>query len=80
MTRRCRRCWPAWALTTLAWFAYLEERGYRGRCRHNTLSRELRQLLGRRGCWVFAALGAVFTGHLLRLQDLVQSEPQEAPC
>lgn len=70
---RCRRCWPAWALTTLAWFAVLEQRGYRGRCQHKTLSRELRELLGRRGCWLFAILGAVFSWHLL-----VLAEPEDS--
>lgn len=64
----CRRCWPAWALASAAWFAYLEREGYRNRC-HRTLSRELRALLGRRGCWLFAALGLILSLYLLHLKE-----------
>lgn len=67
----CHRCWAWWALTTAAWFAYLERRGLNGRC-HRTLSREL-ELLGPGVAWAFAGAGAVMTYHLLTLKE-------EMPC
>lgn len=74
---RCRRVWLWWAIWSLLPFTYLEARGYRRGC-HMTLSRELRTLLGGRGCWAFTALGAVLTLHLIRLSDLVETEPEES--
>ncbi len=74
MTRRCR-CWRLLGIALAVTFGVLEERGYRHRCAHRTLSRELESVLGRRGSWLFAAAGLTMTAHLLTLDPLEVPHP-----